>query len=153
LINHSGGTSAQHIVMVDHYRPETGELVTIEGNTHGIRADEDGKTLRNNKGSPEQDWGRGTSVGLHIRDMLGPEERDSDPKDPKGNNAYQHRDGVTVLGAGRLSMVDVEDHRYAQIPIEQFPEEALLMGPTEMENVLANRVGLKAASGRKRSSG
>jgi hypothetical protein len=126
LINHTGGNVAQHIVMVDSYDPATGALRTIEGNTLGIRADADGMASRNREGEFAADSGN-TTVGLHIRQMDG-----TVPK-REGRGAYANKAGNTVLGAGRLSVVDFEDHRYSNMPISKFPKAARQMSPEDMD--------------------
>lgn len=125
LIDHDGVDVAEHIVMVDSYDASTGELRTIEGNTLGIRSSGDGLVERNAEGSFEKDSGD-TSVGIHIREMNG--ER----PEREGRRAYQNRAGNTVVGRGRLSVVDFEDHRYATLPLADFPEAALEMSPEQM---------------------
>jgi hypothetical protein len=126
LINHSGGTKAQHIVMVDSYDATTGELRTIEGNTLGIRSDANGMASRNGEGEFKTDSGN-TTVGLHIRQMDG-----TAPK-REGRGAYANKAGNTVLGSGRLSVVDFEDHRYSSMPIAKFPKASLQMSPEDMD--------------------
>jgi hypothetical protein len=46
LVDHRGGDNPIHIVMVESYDTTTKQLVTIEGNSHGIRAERDGKPER-----------------------------------------------------------------------------------------------------------
>jgi hypothetical protein len=144
LINHSGGNEAQHIVMVDHYDPESGELVTIEGNTLGIRANARGKVQRNRADGATQDSGA-TSVGLHVREM-----RDT-ARDREAGGGYQHRAGATVLGCGRLSAVDFENRDYASLPISAFPEAMLTRAPGDMTGPQRRQV--RAATQRDRGVG
>ncbi len=131
LINHSGGADPQHIVMVDHYRPDTGELVTIEGNTRGIHSNADGGVDRNAEGHARQDRGE-TSVGFHVREMTENPAAEVETDDDRGRRAYENRAGDTVVGVGRFSAVDYEDHGYATLPIGRFPENALTMSPEQM---------------------
>ncbi len=147
LINHSGGTDPQHIVMVDHYRPDTGELVTIEGNTKGIHSNSDGGVERNAEGHARRDSGDATSVGFHVREMTENPTAETETEENRGRHAYENRAGNTVVGVGRFSAVDYEDHRYATLPIGNFPEAALTMSPAQMEAARSSRtrdaVGLK----------
>jgi hypothetical protein len=70
LIDHKGGNSPSHIVMVESYDPVTKQLVTIEGNTFGIHADKDGKAERlDDDHLKKSTQGSGTATGLHVRDM------------------------------------------------------------------------------------
>ena len=126
MLNHLGGDVAQHIVMVDSYDAATGELRTIEGNTLGLRSNDQGLITRTRGGELAADRGE-TSVGMHIREMNG--ER----PDRQGPGAYQNRAGNTVLGRGRLSVVDFEDHRYSTLPMARFPQQARRMSPEEMD--------------------
>ncbi|WP_428266660.1 hypothetical protein [Haliangium sp.] len=142
LINHSGGDTAQHIVMVDSYVAATGELRTIEGNTLGIRSTDQGTVERNDEGSFARDRGE-TSVGIHIREMNG----DLGPDRP-GDGAYQNRAGNTVLGRGRLSVVDFEDHRYATLPIASFPADAVTMSPAQMNQATQGQIQIEGERGR-----
>jgi hypothetical protein len=126
LINHSGGDVAQHIVMVDSYDATTGALRTIEGNTLGIRSNGEGLASRNREGELAADSGE-TSVGIHVREMRG------DLGDREGRGAYQNKAGNTVLGCGRLSAADFENHRYSTMPIGSFPAAALQVSPEDMK--------------------
>lgn len=126
LINHAGGNVAQHIVMVDSYDAATGELRTLEGNTLGIRSNGKGLVSRNRQGEFAADSGN-TSVGIHVREMRG------DLGDREGAGAYANKSGNTVLGCGRLSAVDFENHRYSTMPIGRFPKQALTVGPEDMK--------------------
>jgi hypothetical protein len=70
LIDHGGGNAPGHIVMVESYDPVTKQLVTIEGNTWGIRADKDGKAERVDDDHFKEPAQNGpTATGLHVRDM------------------------------------------------------------------------------------
>jgi hypothetical protein len=70
LIDHGGGDDPSHIVMVESYDPATKQLVTIEGNTHGIHADKDGKAERvDDDHLKSSKRGSNTAAGVHVRDM------------------------------------------------------------------------------------
>jgi Domain of unknown function (DUF4157) len=125
LINHSGGNVAQHIVMVDSYDATTGELRTIEGNTLGIRSNAQGAVSRTREGEIASDSGE-TSVGIHVREMKG-------DLGEQAKGAYQNKAGNTVLGCGRMSVADFENHRFSTMPIGSFPKEALTVGPEDMK--------------------
>lgn len=142
LVNHSGGDTPQHIVMVDHYNPDTGELVTIEGNTLGIHSNDSGQIERTGDGGYAQD-GDNTSVGLHVREMTS-DTRDVQP----GAGGYRNRAGTTIVGVGRLSAVDFEDRHYSTLPIGRFPAPSLTMDPDEMNRAQRNGAGVSTARGR-----
>jgi hypothetical protein len=125
LINHSGGNVAQHIVMVESYDATTGELRTIEGNTLGIRSNAQGGVSRTREGDFANDSGE-TSVGIHVREMRG-------DLGEQARGAYQNKAGNTVLGCGRLSVVDFENHRFSTMPIGSFPEAARTVSPEDMK--------------------
>lgn len=141
LINHRGGDVAQHIVMVDSYDPTTGELRTIEGNTLGIRSNAQGMAARNRQGELTRDSGQ-TTVGIHIRQMNGTAER------REGSGAYQNTAGNTVLGCGRLSAVDFEDHRYSTMPLSRFPEAARQLSPEQMDAAARRSRHVASSQGR-----
>jgi hypothetical protein len=70
LIDHSGGNSPSHIVMVESYNATTKQLVTIEGNTFGIHADASGKAERlDDDHLKTSTQGAGTAAGVHVRDL------------------------------------------------------------------------------------
>ena len=70
LIDHDGGNTPSHIVMVESYDQATKQLVTIEGNTFGIHADKDGKAERvDDEHLKKSSQGSGTATGIHVRDM------------------------------------------------------------------------------------
>jgi hypothetical protein len=70
LIDHSGGNSPGHIVMVESYDAATKQLVTIEGNTFGIHADSTGKAERlDDNNLKKSTQGSGTAAGVHVRDL------------------------------------------------------------------------------------
>jgi len=70
LIDHDGGNSPSHIVMVESYDQTTKQLVTIEGNTYGIHADKDGKAERVDDATLKKSaQGSGTAAGVHVRDL------------------------------------------------------------------------------------
>jgi hypothetical protein len=70
LIDHSGGNSPGHIVMVESYDAATKTMVTIEGNTFGVHADKDGKAERlDDDHLKSSTQGSGTAAGIHERDM------------------------------------------------------------------------------------
>lgn len=70
LIDHGGGNSPSHIVMVESYDAATRTLVSIEGNTYGIHADKDGKAERlDDDHLKDSTQGSGTAAGIHERDM------------------------------------------------------------------------------------
>lgn len=72
LIDHSGGDSPGHIVMVESYDPATKQMVTIEGNTFGIHAGKDGTAERvDDDHLKASSQGKGTAAGLHVRDIGG----------------------------------------------------------------------------------
>lgn len=146
LIDHDGADEAEHIVMVDSYDASTGELRTIEGNTLGIRSSGEGLVERNAEGEFQRDRGD-TSVGIHIREMNG------DRPDREGRRAYQNKAGNTVVGCGRLSVVDFEDRRYSTMPIGEFPEDTLTMSPGQMSSAVAADIELKDSRNRGPAAG
>ncbi|GAB4524292.1 MAG: hypothetical protein Tsb0020_42490 [Haliangiales bacterium] len=62
--------------------------------------------------------------------------------------AYQHRAGNTVLGRGRMSVVDFEDHRYATLPIASFPADAVRMSPAQMNEATRGQTQVQRARDR-----
>ncbi len=136
LIDHSGKkASPQHITMVESYDPATRQLVTIEGNTNGIKANADGEVDRVDGEYAKQ--GRGADgSGLHTRDLETISKASAKKygkskgtgKRPKG--AYKGAKGATVFGVGRPSIVDFEEHEYAAKAI---PEQYLTLSPADME--------------------
>ena len=109
LIDHGGGDSPSHIVMVESYDPATKQLVTIEGNTFGIHADKDGKAERvDDDNLKKSSQGSGTAAGLHVRDMrtLAP-----------GPGEYVVTDGeANVREDDNLAKVKKEDKKNVVIP-------------------------------------
>jgi hypothetical protein len=70
LIDHNGGNSPSHIVMVESYDAAGKQLVTIEGNTFGIHADASGKAERvDDDHLKSSTQGAGTAAGVHVRDL------------------------------------------------------------------------------------
>lgn len=150
LIDHSGGNKPSHIVMVESYDAATGQLVTIEGNTIGIRPNKDGEVDHIDDDHVRAGGGKGwtgnTSAGLHVRDLntiskevakQHPKDKDA-PKAPKG--AYQAKKGTTVWGVGRPSLVDYEEgFDYA---VKHVPEELRSMSPDDMRELAKKKKGL-----------
>jgi hypothetical protein len=133
LIRHSGTAPgakvgiANHIVMVESFDPQSGRLVTIEGNVHnGIRAGADGEAKRNAGGELISDAAATDSSVVHIRDL-----EDTDTKTPKQkkDDVYEARGGQTVFGIGRPSLIDFEDHDYGVKPV---PEAYKYLSPGEI---------------------
>lgn len=147
LIDHDGGNKPSHIVMVESYDAATGQLVTIEGNTIGIRPNKDGEVEHIDDDHVKAGGGRGwtgnTSAGLHVRDLntiskevakQHPKDKDA-PKAPKG--AYQAKRGTTVWGVGRPSLVDYEEgFDYA---VKKVPEELRSMSPDDMREMASKK--------------
>ncbi|MDA0170506.1 hypothetical protein OJ998_15510 [Solirubrobacter taibaiensis] len=120
LIRHKGVKPkdgiANHIVMVESYDATTGKLVSIEGNvTEGVRPDGDGKAqrtgdeLKSSSKSP-------TSTVVEVRDMK--DEQELTPGAGPGG-VYQERGRRTVYAIGRPSLVDFEDHEYAEQLVDE----------------------------------
>jgi hypothetical protein len=132
LIRHKGVKGkdgiANHIVMVESYDAATGKLVSIEGNvSEGVRPDgdgagqkaDDGQHLKSSSQSP-------TSTAVHVRDLN--DEKTLTPGAGAGG-VYQERGHRTIYAIGRPSLVDFEDHEYAE---ELVPEKFRGMSPAEI---------------------
>ena len=136
LIDHRGGSSPSHIVMVESYDADTHTLVTIEGNIHGIKADTEGKAERLESDDSFYKAGKytQTGTGVHVRDLTTTSKatKAAHPKEavkpPKGAQAA--RSGATVFGVGRPSFVDFEEHEYAT---NKVPEALRHVSPTELK--------------------
>lgn len=147
LIDHTNNGSPNHIVMVETYDATTQTLVTIEGNTMGIKAADTGggaersAVVQNADGTTSGgrlesgDYTR-TGTGVHIRDMRTSSrasrtayatEIAADPARERGE--YRPKSGNSVHGVGRPSIVDMEEHSYASRAI---PEALKNTSPQEM---------------------
>jgi hypothetical protein len=129
--------------MVESYDASTGQLVTIEGNTFGIRANKDGEVNRMEDGEHISAGTGNAGAGLHIRDMntVSSEVAKQHPKDPKApkppKGAYAAKSGATVWGIGRPSLVDYEDgHSYA---VNSVPELLRSTSPEAMRELAKKR--------------
>ncbi len=154
LIDHKGNKPApQHITMVESYDPATHQLVTIEGNTGGIRAGADGKVGDAGDGQHKTNATGRDGSGLHTRDMTNMSAKSREAhadahaanmarhaSAPKG--AYRGTKGATVFGIGRPSAVDFEEHQYATRAV---PEELRRLSPSEMEAKAKEKVGVHAS--------
>ena len=138
LIDHGGGNKPSHITMVESYDPGTKQLVTIEGNTGGIRADADGEVPLAKDGVNAKASSGRDGVGLHVRDLttvskdvakkLPKEEQDPDAAKPS-KDAYKAKKGSTVFGVGRPSVVDFEEHSYASNGVS---DDVKFLSPEQM---------------------
>jgi hypothetical protein len=116
LIRHRGVKMgdgiANHIVMVESYDAATGKLVSIEGNvSEGVRPDGEGAAQRTADGRLKSSSESPTSTVVEVRDMN--EEKVLTPG-AAADGAYQERGHRTVYAIGRPSLVDFEDHEYAE---------------------------------------
>ena len=150
LVDHRGNSAApQHITMVESYDPSTHQLVTIEGNTSGIRPASDGQVGDAGDGYHEVNATGRDGSGLHTRDMTnmsaGSRATHADAhaanmerhrNTPQG--AYRGSKGTTVFGIGRPSAVDFEEHEYATKVV---PEALKHISPAEMDRAARARVG------------
>jgi hypothetical protein len=121
LIRHRGtrpqGGIANHIVMVESYDPATGKLVSIEGNvTEGVRPDTDGSAQRTADGGLKSSTEDPTSTVVEVRDM-NDEQALTPGAGPK--HAYRERGRRTIYAIGRPSLVDFEDHEYAERLVDE----------------------------------
>jgi hypothetical protein len=107
-----GDAIANHIVMVESYDAATGRLVSIEGNvSEGIRPDGDGAAQRTGDGQLKSSSESPTSTVVEVRDLK--DEKTLTP--PAGaDGAYRARGRGTIYAIGRPSLVDFEDHDYAE---------------------------------------
>jgi hypothetical protein len=132
LIRHRGtrpqDAIANHIVMVDSWDPETGKLVTIEGNVlEGVRPDAAGDPQRTAGGGLRSTTTAApSSTAVHVRDMN--DQQTLTPGAGAGG-AYQERGARTVFGIGRPSLVDFEAHDYG---LQAIPDDLTYVSPTEM---------------------
>lgn len=131
LIRHSGARPqsgiANHIVMVESYDPATGKLVSIEGNvTEGVRPDGAGAAQRTADGGLKSSSESPTSTVVEVRDLRN--ETALTPGAGAGG-AYQERGHRTIYAIGRPSLVDFEDHDYAE---QLVPERFRGMSPAEI---------------------
>ncbi len=108
LVDHSGNSGPDHIVMVRAYDPGTGTVFLIGGNDSGMRidrkregpfepADPDNPTKQERL---EASLGEGLKRGVRGGVGVGLIDLDSGK-------------GARLYGVGRPSIVDFEDHRYA----------------------------------------
>jgi hypothetical protein len=116
LIRHKGVKGkdgiANHIVMVESYDAATGKLVSIEGNvSEGVRPDGDGAGQRTDDGRLKSSSESPTSTVVEVRDMH--DETTLTPGAGAGG-VYQERGHRTIYAIGRPSLVDFEDHEYAE---------------------------------------
>lgn len=148
LIRHRGTAPAaaigiaNHIVMVESWDPETGKLVTIEGNVdEGIRPDADGEAQRTEGGDLASTRTRApSSTAVHVRDM--DDQRTLTPGAGPGG-AYREKGARTVYGVGRPSLVDFESHEYG---LDTIPDDLKYVSPAEMRLIAANRRRLAPTS-------
>jgi hypothetical protein len=147
LIRHKGvkpkGEVANHIVMVDSWDPDTGKLVTIEGNVQeGVRPGADGEPRQTTGGDvASTTTSAPSSTAIHIRDM-----EDQTTLTPKGagkGGVYQERGARTVWGIGRPSLVDFEHHEYG---LQAIPDDLKYTSPEEMRLKAARRKRLAPTS-------
>jgi hypothetical protein len=143
LINHAGGNDPQHIVMVESYDRLAGILVTIEGNTrHGIRANAQGDVTRLPNSQAIAASGAGVAQStLHLRDLdsITPAVAATHGAAiPPQAGAAAIESGATVLGVGRLSLVDFEAHEYA---VQAVPAILRTLSPDQIR-ALAARAGV-----------
>lgn len=121
LIRHAGTRPqsgiANHIVMVESYDAATGKLVSIEGNvTEGLRPDGDGAAERTGDGKLKSSSESPTSTVVEVRDMN--DETGLTPGAGPGG-VYQERGRRTVYAIGRPSLVDFENHEYAEQLVDE----------------------------------
>lgn len=131
LIRHSGTRSgdgiANHIVMVESYDAATGKLVSIEGNvTEGVQPDSTGAGQRTEDGKLKSSTKSPTSTVVEVRDMH--DAKTTTPGVGAGG-VYQERGQRTVYAIGRPSLVDFEDHDYAE---QLVPERFRGLSPAEI---------------------
>jgi hypothetical protein len=119
LIDHAGGASPDHIVLVDAWDAETRTVTTLEGNAIGVKAAGDGPERTDHGGLRTSRYGR-RGVGMHVRVLEG-------PRKPRASNEYRPRPAATLFGRGRQSAVDFEDHTFASRTVP----EALRFTPPE----------------------
>jgi hypothetical protein len=121
LIRHAGTRPqsgiANHIVMVESYDAATGRLVSIEGNvTEGVRPDADGAAQRTGDDKLKSSSESPTSTVVEVRDMN--DDKQLTPGAGPGA-VYQERGRRTVYAIGRPSLVDFEDHEYAERLVDE----------------------------------
>lgn len=147
LIDHTNNGSPNHIVMVEAYDPVTQMLTTIEGNTRGIKAADDGAAERNDDGHLVSGSYRRTGTGVHTRDLKTTsatsetayaDEITAQGTPPRG--AYQPRSGNSVYGVGRPSIVDMEEHTYATRAV---PEALRTVSPSELTSRQQTQIAMK----------
>ena len=131
LIRHAGTKPksgiANHIVMVESYDPATGKLVSIEGNvTEGLQPDGDGAAQRTDDDELKSNRKSPSSTVVEVRDMN--DEKTLTPG-AKKDGSYQDRGRRTVYAIGRPSLVDFEDHEYAE---QLVPERFRGLSPAEI---------------------
>jgi hypothetical protein len=122
LIDHSGGASADHIVTVQSYNPNTGALFTIGGNDGGYVVDNapkkeadagsKEKRMEDATGRNLKRGGAGGHVGMGMYDL-------SDQPDPSTLDKGKKK--TRVYGIGRPSIVDFENHFYDKSTSEKPP--------------------------------
>jgi hypothetical protein len=121
LIRHAGAKPqhgiANHIVMVESYDPASGKLVSIEGNvSEGVRPDGDGAAQRTGDDKLKSSSESPTSTVVEVRDMK--DEKELTPGAGAGG-VYQERGRRTVYAIGRPSLVDFENHEYAEQLVDE----------------------------------
>ncbi len=136
LIDHTNNGSADHIVMVESYDPVTQTLVTIEGNTKGIKAATDGGVERLESGRIQNGSYARTGTGVHIRDLrtastesAAEYSEELEARAQRESGEYRVRSGNSVYGVGRPSLVDMENHQYAA---RNIPEALRTTSPQDM---------------------
>lgn len=150
LIRHAGVKPqrgiANHIVMVESYDPNTGKLVSIEGNvTEGVRPDGDGKAQRTGDDQLKSSSQSPTSTVVEVRDMK--DEKETTPGVGAGG-VYQERGRRTVYAIGRPSLVDFEEHEYAE---QLVPERFRGLSPAEIRAHAQAKSQVKFVSNRNQS--
>lgn len=148
LIDHSGGNDPGHITMVESYDASTRMLTTIEGNTRGIRPDSKGQaeTVGEDGEAFKQQTQAYDTVAVHQRDLTTTSKETrkkfagGTPAAASPKGAYHAREGYTLFGVGRPSIVDFEEHEYAARAI---PEKLRQLSPQEMMAIQKNPHAVK----------
>lgn len=147
LIRHAGvqpaGEIANHIVMVDSWDPDTGKLVTLEGNVvEGVRPDGAGDARRTAAGDlASTRTNAPSSTAVHVRDMN--DQQTLTPGGAGPGGAYRERGARTVFGIGRPSLVDFEHHDFGR---QAIPDDLKYVSPEEMRTRASRRGRLAPTS-------
>ncbi|MBT9556139.1 MAG: hypothetical protein IV100_08930 [Myxococcales bacterium] len=135
LISHTGSAAPDHIVMVDGWDAETRTVTTLEGNTIGVKAAGDGPE-RTDGGDLKAGLYQRSGVGMHVRALEGPRR----PRD-RDRAAYRSRPAATLLGRGRQSAVDFEEHSFASRTV---PEALRFTPPEQLSRRDQERIRMRA---------